>query len=89
MIERYTLPEMGAIWTDENKFQKWLEVELAVCQVQADLGMVPREAVEKIRRTARFSVERIKEIERITRHDLIAFTTVVAETVGPESRYIH
>ncbi|HKV40705.1 MAG TPA: adenylosuccinate lyase [Blastocatellia bacterium] len=89
MIERYTLPEMGAIWTDENKFQKWLDVELAVCEAQADVGIVPREAVEKIRRTARFSVDRIKEIERTTKHDLIAFTTALAENIGPESRYIH
>lgn len=89
MIERYTLPEMGAIWTDESRFQKWLDVELAVCEVQADLGMIPKEAVEKIRKTARFSVERIKEIERLTRHDVIAFTTALAENIGPESRYIH
>jgi adenylosuccinate lyase len=89
MIQRYTLPEMGAIWTEENKFQKWLEVELAVCEVQADLGLIPREAVEKIHRTARFSTERIKEIERITRHDVIAFTTALAENIGEESRYIH
>src|SRR5262245_63088697 len=89
MISRYTLPEMGAIWTDENRFQKWLDVEIAVCEVQAELGIVPREAVEKIRRTARFSVDRINEIERTTRHDVIAFTTALAENIGPESRYVH
>jgi adenylosuccinate lyase len=89
MIERYTLPEMGAIWTEENKFKKWLEVEVAVCEALADMGAIPREAVEKIRRNARFSVERIKEIERTTRHDVVAFITALAESVGPESRYIH
>src|SRR5215216_2607757 len=89
MIERYTLPEMGAIWTDENRFQKWLDVEVAVCEVHADMGIIPREAVDKIRRTARFDVDRIKEIERTTRHDVIAFTTALAENIGPESRVIH
>jgi adenylosuccinate lyase len=89
MIERYTLPEMGAIWTDENKFQKWLDVEIAVCEVHADMGTIPREAVEKIKRTASFSVDRINEIERTTRHDVIAFTTALAESIGPESRFVH
>lgn len=89
MIERYTLPEMGAIWTEENKFQKWLDVEIAVCEVHAERGTIPREAVEKIKRTARFSVERINEIERTTRHDVIAFTTALAENIGPESRFVH
>ena len=89
MISRYTLPEMGAIWTEENKFQKWLDVEIAVCEVHAEMGVIPREAFEKIRRTAAFSVDRIREIERTTRHDVIAFTTAIAESVGPESRYIH
>ena len=89
MIERYTLPEMGAIWTEENKFQKWLDVEIAVCEVHAEMGTIPREAVEKIKSTARFSVERINEIERTTRHDVIAFTTALAENIGPESRFVH
>ncbi len=89
MIERYTRPEMGAIWTDENRFQKWLDVEIAVCEVHADMGTIPREAVDKIKRTASFSVERINEIERTTRHDVIAFTTALAENIGPESRYVH
>ena len=89
MIERYTLPEMGAIWTEENKFRKWLDVEIAVCEVHAEMGTIPREAVEKIKRTARFSVERINEIERTTRHDVIAFTTALAENIGPESRFVH
>src|ERR1044071_6823165 len=89
MIERYTMPEMGAIWTDENRFQKWLDVEIAVCEVHADMGVIPREAVDKIRRTARFDVNRIKEIERTTRHDVIAFTTALVENIGPESRFVH
>ncbi len=89
MIERYTLPEMGAIWTEENRFQKWLDVEIAVCEVHADMGTIPRDAVEKIKRTARFSVDRIQEIERTTRHDVIAFTTALAENIGPESRFVH
>ena len=89
MISRYTLPEMGAIWTEENKFQKWLDVEIAVCEVHAEMAVIPREAFEKIRRTAAFSVARISEIEKTTRHDVIAFTTALAENVGPEARYIH
>src|SRR6476660_7491303 len=89
MIERYTRPEMGAIWTDENRFQKWLDVEIAVCEAHADMGTIPREAVDKIRRTASFSVDRINEIERTTRHDVIAFTTALAESIGPESRFVH
>src|SRR5215831_7175045 len=89
MISRYTLPEMGAIWSEENKFQKWLDVEIAVCEVHAEMGVIPREAFEKIRRTAAFSVARISEIEKTTRHDVIAFTTALAENVGPEARFIH
>jgi len=89
MIERYTLPEMGAIWTEQNRFQKWLDVEIAVCEVHADMGTIPRDAVDKIKRTANFTVERINEIERTTRHDVIAFTTALAESIGPESRFVH
>jgi adenylosuccinate lyase len=89
MIERYTRPEMGAIWTDENRFQKWLDVEIAVCEVHGDMGTIPREAVDKIKRTASFSVDRINEIEHTTRHDVIAFTTALAESIGPESRFVH
>ncbi|HWC76245.1 MAG TPA: adenylosuccinate lyase [Blastocatellia bacterium] len=89
MITRYTLPEMGAIWSEENRFQKWLDVEIAVCDVHADMGTIPREAASHIKKTARFSVDRIREIERTTRHDVIAFTTALAENIGPESRYVH
>jgi adenylosuccinate lyase len=89
MITRYTLPEMARIWSEENKFQKWLDVEIAVCEVLAELGEIPVEAVQRIKEKAGFSVERIEAIEEVTRHDLIAFTTAVAERVGPESRFIH
>lgn len=80
---------MGAIWNEENRFQKWLDVEMAVCEVHAEMGVIPRDAVETIRHRASFSVDRIKEIERTTRHDVIAFTTALAENIGPESRFVH
>jgi len=89
MIERYTLPEMGAVWTEQNKFQKWLDVELAVCEVHADMGTIPRDALQEIKERARFSVERINEIERTTNHDVIAFTTNLAEEIGAASRFVH
>jgi adenylosuccinate lyase len=89
MIERYTLPEMGAVWTEQNKFQKWLDVELAVCEVHADRGTIPRDALKEIQERARFSVERINEIERTTNHDVIAFTTNLAEEIGAASRFVH
>jgi adenylosuccinate lyase len=89
MIERYTLPEMGAIWTEENKYRKWLEVEIAACQANAEAGAIPMEAVEVIRRKAAFSVERIHELEKTTDHDVIAFTTNLAESIGPEARWVH
>jgi adenylosuccinate lyase len=89
MIERYSRPEMQRIWTDEAKYQHWLEVELAVCDALADAGRIPREAVATIRAKARFNVKRIDEIEQQTRHDVIAFLTNVAEHVGPESRFVH
>ena len=89
MIERYTLPEMGAVWTEQNKFQKWLDVELAVCEVHADMGTIPRDALQEIKERARFSVERINEIEGTTNHDVIAFTTNLAEEIGAASRFVH
>ncbi len=89
MIDRYTLPEMGALWSEQNKFQKWLEVELAVCEVHAEMGTIPAAAVEEIRARARFSVARINEIERITNHDVIAFTTNLAESIGEPARFVH
>jgi len=89
MIERYTLPEMGALWSEEAKFQKWLEVELAVCEVHAEMGTIPREALAEIKQGAKFSVERIEEIEKTTDHDVIAFTTNLAENIGDAARFVH
>ena len=89
MIERYTLPEMGGIWTEEAKFQSWLDVEVAVCEAQADQGRVPAEALATIKDKAAFSRERILEIEAEVRHDVIAFLTNVNEHVGDAGRYIH
>jgi adenylosuccinate lyase len=89
MIERYTLPEMGRIWSPENKFQKWLDVEIAVCEVHAEMGIIPRDALETIKVKAAFSVERIDEIEKTTDHDVIAFTTNLAENIGEAARFVH
>ena len=89
MIQRYTRPEMGTLWTDEAKFQTWLEIEIFACEAQAELGLVPREALPDIRDRADFSVERINELEKTLNHDVIAFLTNVAENVGEASRYIH
>jgi adenylosuccinate lyase len=89
MIERYTLPEMGAVWSEENKFQKWLDVELAVCEVHAEMGTIPRDALEQIKTRAKFSVARINDIERTTNHDVIAFTTNLAEEIGDAARFVH
>ena len=89
MIERYTLPEMGALWSEQSKFQKWLEVEIAVCEVHAEMRTIPRDALEQIKARARFSVERINEIEKTTDHDVIAFTTNLAENIGEASRFVH
>lgn len=89
MIKRYTLPEMGALWTEESKFQKWLAVELAACQANAEAGHIPEAAVAVIRQKAAFSVARIHELERTLDHDLIAFTTNLAEHIGPEARWVH
>ena len=90
MIERYTLPEIGAVWTEEAKFQSWLEVELAVCRARARLGEIPTAEIEELAQKAGFSVERIEEIERETNHDVIAFVSNVAETVNsPVARHFH
>ncbi|MFN0141675.1 MAG: adenylosuccinate lyase [Pyrinomonadaceae bacterium] len=89
MIERYTLPEMGAVWSLENKFQKWLDVEIAVCEVHAEDGTIPADALAEIKAKAAFTVERINEIEKTTDHDVIAFTTALAENIGPASRFVH
>ncbi len=89
MIERYTLPEMGALWAEQNKFQKWLDVEIAVCEVHAEMGTIPREALDPIKSRAKFSVDRINEIEKTTDHDVIAFTTNLAESIGDAARFVH
>ena len=89
MIERYTLPEMGAVWSLQNKFQKWLDVEIAVCEVHAEDGTIPTDALAEIKAKAAFTVERINEIEKTTDHDVIAFTTNLAENIGPSSRFVH
>src|SRR6185312_1607545 len=89
MIERYTLPEMGALWTEQSKFQKWLEVEIAVCEVHAEMGTIPKDALEQIKMGASFSVARINEIEKTTNHDVIAFTTNLAENIGEAARFVH
>jgi len=89
MIERYTREEMGAIWTEENKFKAWLEVEILACEAWAELGDIPKEDVEKIRKHASFDIDRIKEIEEETRHDVVAFTRAVSETLGEEKKWVH
>ena len=89
MIRRYTRLEMGRIWEDENRFAKWLEVELAACEAMAEEGLIPAHSFETIKAKARFSVERILEIEEETKHDVIAFLTNLEEYVGPDARFIH
>ena len=89
MIERYTLPEMGNLWTDEYKLKTWLQVEIAVCEAQAELGNIPTEAVDVIKEKADFDVNRVLEIEKEVKHDVIAFLTNVNEYVGDAGRYIH
>ncbi|HEX9929449.1 MAG TPA: adenylosuccinate lyase [Pyrinomonadaceae bacterium] len=89
MIKRYTLPEMGALWSEQNKFQKWLDVEIAVCEVHAEMGTIPADAVEEIKARAAFTPERISEIEKTTDHDVIAFTTNLAENIGAAARFVH
>ncbi|MET4563207.1 adenylosuccinate lyase [Lysinibacillus parviboronicapiens] len=89
MIERYTRPEMGAIWTEQNKYQAWLEVEILACEAWAEIGDIPKEDVAKIRDNASFDVDRILEIEKETRHDVVAFTRAVSETLGEERKWVH
>lgn len=89
MIDRYTRPEMGAIWTDENRYKAWLEVEILADEAWAELGEIPKEDVQKIRENASFDVARILEIEAETRHDVVAFTRAVSETLGEERKWVH
>ena len=87
MISRYTNPEMGRIWSDQRKYETWLQVELAAVDAMARAGIVPEEAAREIRARAAFSIDRIEEIEQVTQHDVIAFTTAVGERVGPSARW--
>lgn len=89
MIDRYSRPEMKKIWTEENRFQAWLEVEILACEAWSELGTIPREDVALIRKNARFDIERIYEIEETTRHDVVAFTRAVSESLGAESKWVH
>jgi len=89
MIERYTREKMGSVWTEENKLQKWLDVEMAVCEAWNRKGVIPDSSLKTILQKADFNMQRVQEIEEVTHHDVIAFLTSVAEFVGPDSRYIH
>jgi len=89
MIQRYTHPEMGAIWSEQRRYETWLEVELAATDAMSDAGLVPPEAARELRAKARFEIARIEAIEQVTQHDVIAFTTAVAEHVGPAARWLH
>jgi len=89
MISRYTRPEMAKLWSLKNKYQKWLEIEILVCEAWAEKGVIPKEALAKIKEKASFSVERIAEIETQVKHDVIAFISNVEENIGPEGRYLH
>src|SRR3989338_667005 len=89
MIPRYTRTLMGETWSDMTKYRTWLQVELAACEAQADLGLVPKDALDEIKARAQFNAVRIAEIENEVKHDVIAFLTNVGEFVGPASRYIH
>jgi adenylosuccinate lyase len=89
MIDRYSRAEMAAIWTEEAQFQAWLDVELAACRAWSKLGEIPSEDVDVLYRDAKFDIERIKEIEESTRHDVVAFTRAVSESLGPEKKWIH
>src|SRR5262252_1081059 len=89
MIPRYTHPEMGRIWSDQRRYETWLLVETAAAEAMAAAGMVPAEAARDIRERGTFDIARIEEIEQVTQHDVIAFTTAVAEQVGPSARWLH
>jgi len=89
MIARYTNPEMGRIWSDQRKYETWLQVEIAAVEAMARAGIVPSDAARDIRERGRFDIARIEEIEQVTQHDVIAFTTAVAEHVGPAARWLH
>jgi adenylosuccinate lyase len=89
MIARYTRPDMGKLWDVENKYQKWLDVEIAVCEAWEELGEIPEDALKAIKKKARFDLKEVDEIEKVVKHDVIAFLTSVAHNIGPESRFLH
>lgn len=89
MIARYTLPEMAALWTETAQFQSWLDVELAACEAWSDMGVIPRSDIELLYEKATFDIERIHEIEKQTRHDVVAFTRSVSESLGEEKKWVH
>ncbi len=89
MIDRYTRPEMAALWSDDAQFQAWLDVELAACRAWSEIGVIPKEDVEKLYRDASFNIDRIHEIEQETRHDVVAFTRAVSESLGDERKWVH
>ncbi|WP_078408357.1 adenylosuccinate lyase [Priestia abyssalis] len=89
MIERYSRPEMTAIWSEQNRFDAWLEVEILACEAWAELGAIPKEDVALLRQNASFDIKRIQEIEEETRHDVVAFTRAVSETLGEERKWVH
>jgi adenylosuccinate lyase len=89
MIPRYTHPEMGRIWSDQHRYETWLRVETAAAEAMAAAGIIPAEAARDIRERGAFDIDRIEAIEQVTQHDVIAFTTAVAEHVGPSARWLH
>ncbi len=89
MIDRYTLPQMGELWSEENKLTVWLQVELAACEAQSELGVIPKQSLKVIKEKAGFDINRVKEIELQTRHDLVAFLRSVQEKIGKEGRWVH
>ena len=89
MIDRYTHPEMGRIWSEQRKYEAWLQVEVAAAEAMADAGLVPDDAARDLKEKGGFDIARIEEIEKVTQHDVIAFTTSVAERVGPSARWLH
>ena len=89
MIERYTRERMARVWTDRNKYQKWLDIEVLICEAYTQLNVIPAEDMKNIKEKARFDVARVLEIEERTRHDVVAFIENVAEYVGPSSKYVH
>ena len=89
MIERYSRPQMAGIWNPENRYRKWLEIEIYACEAHAEMGTIPKDAVERIKAKAKFDVARIDEIEKVVKHDVIAFLTSVADHIGDDSRFVH